>query len=224
MGLDRGDGKRPDGLTTFPFKSGKCLAWDATCTDTFADSAVAGSALRPGTAARAAETRKVQRYSSLTSQYLFVPLAVETSGVIGPAAIKFVKELGRMITCVTGDQRETAWLWQRLSMAIVRGNAAAIRGSAPQTSLGAAIPNNHRYSTIAQQSNVLLTTDLRPPSPDREVSPRPEVSPPSPTSPEVSHRPPHRLSEYQQIYNQMRDEPQDRDPMSDPELARYLTR
>ena len=58
VGLDRGDGKRPDGLTTFPFTSGKCLAWDATCTDTYADSVVVSSALNPGTAARAAEARK----------------------------------------------------------------------------------------------------------------------------------------------------------------------
>ena len=138
LGLDRGDGKRPDGLTTFPFKGGRCLAWDATCTDTFADSNVAGSASQPGTAARAAETRKVQRYRSISSQYLFAPLAVETSGVFGPAATRFIKELGRMLTSTTGDKRQTSWLWQRFSIAIVRGNAAAIRGSAPLTALRSA--------------------------------------------------------------------------------------
>ena len=133
VGLDRGDGKRPDGLTTFPFKGGKCLAWDATCCDTFADSVLTGSALNAGTAARAAEKRKMQRYLSIATQYSFVPLAVETTGVIGPAATRLIKELGRMLTSATGDQRETAWLWQRVSIAIIRGNAAAIRGSAPQT-------------------------------------------------------------------------------------------
>lgn len=34
--IDRGDGKRQDGITAFPSKQGKCLLWDATCTDTFA--------------------------------------------------------------------------------------------------------------------------------------------------------------------------------------------
>ena len=82
VGLDRGDGRRPDGLTTFPFTRGRCLAWDATCTDTFADSAVAACAVDAGSAARSAEVRKMQRYATLASQYLFVPLAVETSGVI----------------------------------------------------------------------------------------------------------------------------------------------
>lgn len=99
---------------------------------------MAGSASQPGTAARAAETRKVQRYRSISSQYLFAPLAVETSGVFGPAATRFIKELGRMLTSTTGDKRQTSWLWQRFSIAIVRGNAAAIRGSAPLTALRSA--------------------------------------------------------------------------------------
>ena len=33
VGLDRGDGKRPDGMTVFPFSRGKCLIWDCTCAD-----------------------------------------------------------------------------------------------------------------------------------------------------------------------------------------------
>ena len=160
VGLDRGDGKRPDGLTTFPFKRGKCLAWDATCTDTFADSAVIGSALKPGTAARAAEVIKMDRYSSLTPQYLFVPLAVETTGVIGHAAINFIKELGRMLTSATGDLRETAWLWQRISMAIIRGNAAAIRGSAPQTSMVPAVPRIRSGPARDREASALLSTVL----------------------------------------------------------------
>ena len=38
-------------------------------------------------------------------------------------------QLGRLITGVTGDLRETHFLRQRLSIAIQRGNALAIRGS-----------------------------------------------------------------------------------------------
>ena len=30
VGLNRGDGKRPDGLTVFPWKFGKVLVWDVT--------------------------------------------------------------------------------------------------------------------------------------------------------------------------------------------------
>ena len=35
VGLDRGDGKRPDGISTFPFSQGKAICWDATCVNTF---------------------------------------------------------------------------------------------------------------------------------------------------------------------------------------------
>ena len=38
VSLDRGDGRRPDGVTSFPFKGGNALAWDATCTDSFSTS------------------------------------------------------------------------------------------------------------------------------------------------------------------------------------------
>ena len=37
-GLYRSDGKRPDGASVVPWKSGKLLVWDATCPDTFAPS------------------------------------------------------------------------------------------------------------------------------------------------------------------------------------------
>ena len=130
VGLDRGDGRRPDGLTLFPYREGMCLTWDATCTDTYADSVLTKSALEPGTAARAAEERKRRHYSEISSRYKFAPIAVETSGVLGPATSKFVRELGQLISARTGERRETAWLHQRLSIAVVRGNAAAVLATA----------------------------------------------------------------------------------------------
>ena len=41
VGLDRGDGKRPDGLTIFPWKCEKALVWDVAVVDTVAQSYVA---------------------------------------------------------------------------------------------------------------------------------------------------------------------------------------
>jgi len=32
--------KRPDGVTQVPWKRGRCLAWDATCPNTFAQSTI----------------------------------------------------------------------------------------------------------------------------------------------------------------------------------------
>ena len=126
VGLDRGNGRRPDGLTVFPFSGGRSLCWDATCVDTFCATAIADTARRPGAAADAAEECKRRHYSGLEPGYRFEPVAVETSGTLGGGTLRFLQELGRRVTACTGERRETHWLLQRVSMAIVRGNAAAI--------------------------------------------------------------------------------------------------
>ena len=94
VGLDRGDGKRPDGITLFPFHHGKALLWDATCTDTFSPGNLVSSAVSPGSAARSAEESKVAKYASLTDRFHFVPVAIETSGVLGPLSLRFLENLG----------------------------------------------------------------------------------------------------------------------------------
>ena len=55
LGLDRGDGSRPDGRTVFPFKRGKSLVWDSTCVDTFAESHLNASAVEARSAAGVAD-------------------------------------------------------------------------------------------------------------------------------------------------------------------------
>ena len=112
VGLDRGDGRRPDGITVFPFSNGKSMTWD--------------TAHSPGSAATKAEERKRQFYSGIAARYRFEPIAVETTGVLGESTCKFVAELGRRISGRTGEKRETEFLRQRLSLAIMRGNAASI--------------------------------------------------------------------------------------------------
>ena len=129
-GLDRGDGRRPDGMTVIPFKNGKPLVWDSTCSDTFAATHINHTALQPGYAADHAEANKRQKYNNLTDRYFFEPIAVETSGVLGSSTRVFLKELGRRMTSETGDPREGAWLRQRVSFAVTRGNAQCIVASA----------------------------------------------------------------------------------------------
>merc|ERR1712212_170640 len=65
VGLNRGDGRRPDGITVFPFSGGQSLCWDATCVDTFCATAIADTACRPGAAADAGEECKRRHYSGL---------------------------------------------------------------------------------------------------------------------------------------------------------------
>ena len=129
VGLDRGDGKRPDGISVFPFSEGKSLCWDATVSDTFCQTALLSSAHSPGSAANRAEDRKIAHYQSLQSQYRFTPISMETTGAYGKLTEKFVSELGRRLRGATGDPREASWLRQRLSLAIVRGNAISITGT-----------------------------------------------------------------------------------------------
>ena len=125
-GLNHGDQRRPDGITVFPFSGGKSLCWDATCRDTFAKTSIIASAIKPGSAAEKAEGDKRKFYQDLQSRYRFEPLAVETTGVIGKSSNQFISEIGKRISQRTGDKRETAWLRQRISIAIVRGNSSSI--------------------------------------------------------------------------------------------------
>ena len=85
-----------------------------------------GSALAPGSAAVAAEERKRTKYASLADRYIFEPVAMENTGVVGSSTAKFLEVLGKRVTAQTGDRRETIWLFERLSLAVVRGNTASI--------------------------------------------------------------------------------------------------
>ena len=128
-GLNRGDGKRPDGITIFPFSQGKCLCWDATCVNTFGESVINETAIESGQAAAKAENSKRSKYPELVQRYKFEPIAIETSGVFGPSTRNIVHEIGKRITDKTGDKRETLWLKQRLNIAIQKGNALSIISS-----------------------------------------------------------------------------------------------
>jgi len=66
-GLDRQDGKRPDGLTLIPWQSGRSLVWDVTDVSPLAASYVDRAATDAGTVADMASSMKTDRYSSLSS-------------------------------------------------------------------------------------------------------------------------------------------------------------
>ncbi|XP_021962574.1 uncharacterized protein LOC110858198 [Folsomia candida] len=130
-GCSRPDGKRPDGLTLVPWARGRPLVWDFTCVDTFAPSYLPQTCVHPGAAAEKAEDRKMKRYEDLLDRFLFVPVAVETTGVWGKEGLSLIKEIGTRITALTDEKRATNFLIQRISIAVQRGNVAAILGSLP---------------------------------------------------------------------------------------------
>ena len=49
-----------------------------------------------------------------------------------PGALKFVSKLGKLLTQTTGEPRSTAFFRQRLSIAIQKDNASAVRGTVPE--------------------------------------------------------------------------------------------
>jgi len=73
------------------------------------------------------------KYAELVSSgdYDFVPVAIETLGAWGPSAQALCADLAGRTAAVTGDMRCLAFLKQRLSLAIQRGNAAAVVGTMP---------------------------------------------------------------------------------------------
>ena len=95
--------------------------WDATCDNTFASSNLIRAALAAGSVADAAEVRKIAKYAELGRRFIFQPVAVETSGAIGKSTIQFFKDLGRRLAVRFQDQRESDFLFQRVSLAILRG-------------------------------------------------------------------------------------------------------
>ena len=69
-----------------------------------------------GAAAEFAADAKNRKYADLPRAVTFVPVAVETLGPICSDGTEFITELGCRI----------AFLFQRISIAVQRGNAAAV--------------------------------------------------------------------------------------------------
>jgi len=114
-------------MTQMPWRSGKLLVWDVTVVSTTAESYVAAAARGRGEVVEMAATRKCQKYSELSTAYLFLPIAVETLGSMNDSADEFFKILGCKITDVSGNSREVSFLFQRLSVIMQRFNAALFR-------------------------------------------------------------------------------------------------
>ena len=127
--LIRTDGKRPDGLTQIPWVAGRCATWDVTVTDTLAISNLPHSSTSAGAAAEKAAERKTAKYSELAATYTFIPVAFETLGPVNTCGADFIKSIGARIRSVTGDLRETSFLFQRLSSALQRFNASCLLGT-----------------------------------------------------------------------------------------------
>ena len=129
VGLLRGDGKRPDGCTQLPWADGKNLTWDVTVPDTLAASHLEACSRVAGAAAERASALKTIKYSDILRTHLFCPIAVETMGPVNQEGSRFLDKLGNLLSEATGDNRETSFLYQRISIIIQRCNAICFTSS-----------------------------------------------------------------------------------------------
>ena len=73
-----------------------------------------------------AEAAKCQKYHDLQSNCHFQPVAIETTGVYGNSTTPFSEWPHKELVDMSGDSREHQWFHQRLSLAVVSGNAAKL--------------------------------------------------------------------------------------------------
>ena len=111
---------------------GKPRAWDVTVPDTFVDSHLKDTSVIAGAAANRAADLKCTKYTNITSSHIFAPIAIETSGSWNEKVIETIQEIRRRMTKATNDLNETMYLFQRLSVAIQRGNAVSFLNTVPE--------------------------------------------------------------------------------------------
>ena len=110
-GLVRDDGKRRDGLPLLPWNSGYSVTWDVTVVDTLGNAYLQQSAITSARAAETAADKKMNKYSSLSGTHDFFRVASETLGPMSVSTQEFLARIGRRLTEVTTDPRETTFLF-----------------------------------------------------------------------------------------------------------------
>ena len=80
------------------------------------------------TAADRVEDLKKLKYQDIKISHHLVPIAIETSGVMGAKARSFLFKLGRRIKEETGERNAYFYLFHRISVALQRGNEVPVVG------------------------------------------------------------------------------------------------
>lgn len=125
---------RRRGVTATAWKNVQRLAWDVTCVETIAESYMNKIKLMAGSAAEVACTRNHKLYTKIVnSNFIFLGLAFETLGPCCVVTKKFINTLGDLLIRETGDVRSKHFLYQRISLAVQRGNAASVSGTLPNS-------------------------------------------------------------------------------------------
>jgi hypothetical protein len=123
-------------MTLVPWIKGQPLVWDVTIVDALAGSCVLKTSEVSSFAAEMACKRKHSKCSStISSNYIFKGLAFETLGPWCKEAIDFINVIENRLIAESGDSISKKFLFERIFLAIQRGNAASIRGTFPDSVL-----------------------------------------------------------------------------------------
>src|SRR6218665_2268048 len=71
------------------------------------------------------------KYSTITNTHAFVAVALESGGAWCREGLQFISELGNRKSDATHDPMETSYIFQRISVALQRGDAICISGNLP---------------------------------------------------------------------------------------------
>ena len=63
------------------------------------------------------------------AKHSLIPVALQTMGPINAEGLRFLYELSDRLVSVSGDPRESSFLFQRLSVLVQRFNVVALRGT-----------------------------------------------------------------------------------------------
>jgi len=87
------------------------------------------SVIEAGLVADQAADRKSDKYADFTASYVFEPIAVENLGPLNASALEFSSNLGQRISNLSGDDRETQFLFQLISVTIQRFSSVLLHDS-----------------------------------------------------------------------------------------------
>ena len=82
-------------------------------------------------AAELAASRKEVKYAGLDGLYMLAPIAFENLRVPSASTRQLLSDLGRRLTDISGESRETSYLFQRCSVLVQRFNTVLLHDILP---------------------------------------------------------------------------------------------
>ena len=129
-------GRKPADVLIPNWRRGQDAALDVTVINSLQDATVEGEAAEAGHALKVAYNRKVQKVGEVCRRegIAFIPLAVEALGGWHEVAVAEVRKLSAALARQRGDEEKEAArrLFQRLSLLLMRGNAALFTNRMPE--------------------------------------------------------------------------------------------